>query len=116
MELIMFVNSIDMTDVVLEGLKVIITLILIIILIKAGRRFPQLSGGGWRIVIFGFVLMFLGFLFDFSDEIINYKVDQIANEFESLIEEISLITGLILVTFGFKNWFSFIGRILGLKG
>lgn len=112
----MFLDSVNMTDVVLEGLKVLTTFILIVILIRAGGRFPQLSGGGWRIVIFGFVLMFFGFLFDFSDEIINYEANPVAENIEGLIEEASLIGGLILVTFGFKNWFSFIGRILGLKG
>lgn len=111
----MFVDSINMTDVVLEGLKVLTTLILIIILINAGKRYPQLSGGTWHIIIFGFVLMFTGFLFDFSDEIINYEANPIAENIEGLVEESTLIIGLILVTFGFKNWFSFIGRILGLK-
>ena len=67
-------------------------------------------------VIFGFVLMFFGFLFDFSDEIINYASNPILEDAEGFIEEISLIGGLILVTLGFKSWFSFIGRILGLKG
>lgn len=112
----MFVEHINMIDVVLEGLKVVITFALIMILSKSGKRFPQLSGGAWRMVIFGFILMFFGFLFDFSDEIINYEINPILEDAEGLIEELSLIGGLILVTLAFKNWFSFIGRILGLKG
>lgn len=112
----MLLENINMTDVVLEGLKVVITLILVLILGGAGKRFPQLSGGGWRIVIFGFILMFFGFLFDFSDEIINYEINPVFETIEGFIEEGSLIGGLILVTLGFKSWFGFVGRILGLKG
>lgn len=111
----MFVDSINMTDVVFEGLKALVTLILIFILIGASKRFPQLSGSAWRMVIFGFVLMFFGFLFDWSDEIINYEAYPVLENIESLVEELSLIIGLILVSYGFKNWFSFVGRILGLK-
>ncbi|MEZ5592450.1 MAG: hypothetical protein R3F53_17800 [Gammaproteobacteria bacterium] len=111
----MFAESIDMTDVVLEGLKALTTLVLVVVLSRAGKRYPQLSGGAWGMIIFGFVLMFIGFLFDFSDEIINYDASDIASKAESLIEEASLIIGLIMVTVGFSKWFNFVGRMMGLK-
>lgn len=111
----MFAESINYTDVVLEGLKAIITLILVIVLSKAGNKYPQLSGGAWGTIIFGFVLMFIGFLFDVSDEIINYDASDLASKAESAVEEGSLIIGLILVTVGFSKWFNFVGRMLGLK-
>jgi len=111
----MFIDDINLVDFVLEGTKAFVMLILIFILSNAGRRYPELSGeSSWNWIIFGFMLMFIGFLFDWSDEFINYEASSTADSIEAAIEEISLIGGLILTTIGFSKWFSFVGRILGL--
>ncbi len=111
-------DTINILDVVLEGAKALIMVVLVIIIWGAGRKFPQLSGGSWNLIIFGFMLMAVGFFFDFSDELINYEsaeMPSIISTLQSIIEEGCLIGGLLLVTIGFKKWFNFVGRFLGLK-
>ena len=111
----MFIEDINMVDLSLEGAKAVGMLILLFILGHAGRRYPELSSeGSWNLILFGFMLMFVGFLFDWSDEFINYEISAMADSIESAIEEISLIGGLAMVTIGFSMWFSFVGRVLGL--
>ncbi len=111
----MFVDSINMVDVILEGAKALSMLILILIIFSAGSQYPQLSKGPWNLILFGFILMFLGFLADTSDEVINYEMSDTLATIQSSFEELTLIIGLILVTVGFKKWFEFVGRFLGLK-
>lgn len=111
----MFIEDLNMVDLALEGSKALGMLILLFILSRAGRRYPELSSErSWNLIIFGFILMFVGFLFDWSDEFINYEASAVADSLESAIEEISLIGGLAMVTIGFSMWFSFVGRVLGL--
>ncbi len=111
----MFVDSINWVDVALEGGKAICMLVLLFIVINAGGRYPQLTKGPWKFITFGFMLMFLGFLADASDEIINYEVSKVVDAMQSMFEELTLIIGLILTTIGFNRWFDFVGRFLGLK-
>jgi hypothetical protein len=111
----MLVDSINVVDVVLEGFKAICMLFLFIIMSRAGAKYPQLSKGPWKYILLGFFLMFLGFLADTSDEIINYEVSASLDTVQSMFEELTLIIGLILTTIGFSNWFQFVGRFLGLK-
>ena len=111
----MFIEDINLVDLTLEGAKALGMLVLLFILGRAGRRYPELSSeGSWNLIIFGFMLMFVGFLFDWSDEFINYEISAMADSIESAIEEITLIGGLAMVTLGFSMWFSFVGRVLGL--
>ncbi len=111
----MFVDSINLVDVVLEGAKAVCMLVLFLIISNAGTQYPQLSKGPWKLILFGFFLMFLGFLADTSDEIIDYEMSDTLATIQSSFEELTLITGLILTTVGFKKWFEFVGRFLGLK-
>ncbi len=111
----MFVESVDMVDVLLEGIKAISVLVLFFIITQAGNRYPQLKKGSWKYITFGFFLMFLGFVADTSDEIINYDMSPWLSSAQSFFEEGTLIIGLILVTIGFKQWFEFVGRFLGLN-
>jgi hypothetical protein len=110
----MFIDDIKLIDVFLEGLKVLGMFFLILTLIDAGDRYPSLAGKRWNMIISGFILMLIGFAFDWSDEFINYEASPVLNNLEVFMEEMGLIGGLFLVTFGFKRWFNFIGRFLGL--
>ena len=110
----MFLEEISLTDVLLEGLKVIGMIFLLLTLIDAGERYPSLAGNRWNIIIAGFVLMLIGFAFDWSDEFIDYEASPIINTMQVVIEEGGLIGGLFLVTFGFRSWFKFMSRFLGI--
>ncbi len=108
-------GDIDMLDFVLEGIKALVALLLLISVIIAGKRYPQLAKKSWGLVVSGFALIFVGFVFDWTDEFINYELSTLADTIESMIEEIGLIGGLILVTIGFNRWFAFVALFLGLK-
>ena len=110
----MLLSEISSIDVFLEGLKVIGMLFLLVTIINAGRRYPALAGRDWNLVIAGFVLMLIGFLFDWSDEFIDYVGLEL--EFiQAFIEEVGLIGGLFLVTIGFNRWFNFVSRFMGIS-
>ncbi len=108
-------SDISWLDVVLEGLKVLGMLGLVIVLWRTGRRYPDLATRSWSLILAAFVLMFIGFAFDWSDEVLNYPAWPVAEAVEAWIEELSLIGGLILATIGFTGWFTFVARFMGLK-
>ena len=110
----MFLEEISLIDVFLEGLKVLGMIFLLLTLIDASERYPSLAGSRWNIIVAGFVLMLIGFTFDWSDEFINYEASPIINTIQVVIEEGGLIGGLFLVTFGFRSWFRFMSRFLGI--
>lgn len=111
----MFLEYINLVDVVLEGLKVIGMIFLIFTLLRAGKRYPFLSGSRWNVIVNGFILMLIGFTFDWSDEFLNYEASPVLETLEAFIEEIGLIGGLFLVTVGFSRWFEFISRFLDIE-
>ena len=111
----MFLEDINIVDVVLEGLKAIGMIFLIFTLLRASKRYPSLSGSRWNLIVNGFILMLVGFIFDWSDEFLNYEASPILETLEAFIEEIGLIGGLFLVTVGFNRWFEFISRFLGIE-
>lgn len=110
----MFLDDVNLVDFFLEGLKVIGMLFLLLTLIDAANRYPSLARGRWNLIINGFVLMLIGFAFDWSDEFIDYEAVPLLNTLQAFVEEIGLIGGLFLVTFGFKSWFNFVSRFLGI--
>lgn len=110
----MFLSEVSMIDVFLEGLKVIGMFFLLLTIINAGRRYPALAGRDWKIVTAGFILMLIGFLFDWSDEFIDY-VGLELDFIQAFIEEVGLIGGLFLVTLGFNRWFNFVSRFMGVS-
>ncbi len=113
----MFVDaaSVDLLDLLLEGAKALVMLVLVVIMYRAGGKYPQLASGPWGLITSGFLLMFIGFLFDWSDEFVNYDASVMAAQAEAIIEETSLIIGLIMVTVGFGKWFVFVARFMGLE-
>jgi len=111
----MFVDHIIFIDVLLEGIKAMLVCSLVFVLWRSGKRYPELSGGSWNLILVGFIFISIGLLLDLSDEFINYKVTEIVNVVEAVIEEGIIMLGFVLVTIGFKKWFTFVGRFLGIK-
>ncbi len=110
----MFLDDISLADILLEGLKVLGMIFLIWTLLDVADQYPSLAGRRWNIIIYGFVLMLIGFAIDWTDEFINYEASPLLNNLEVFVEEIGLIGGLFLVTLGFKSWFKFMSRFLGI--
>lgn len=110
----MFLSDVSFADIFLEGLKVIGMIFLLLTLVNASEQYPSIAGKRWNVIIYGFVLMLIGFAFDWTDEFIDYEASPQTAYLQAFIEEMGLIGGLFLVTFGFKRWFKFISRFLGI--
>jgi hypothetical protein len=107
----MLIEQINYTDLIIEGIKAALVLALIFILWRCGKKYPDLAGGSWNLIIFGFIGIELGMLLDWSDEIIDYASFDL---FETVIEEGSSMLGFVLITVGFGRWFEFVGKFLGM--
>lgn len=110
----MFVENIDIVDFILEAIKTALVLGLVFILWRSGKKYPELSGGSWNLILFGFICIAVGLMLDWSDEVINYGKG-VADLVETVIEEGILMLGFVLVTIGFNKWFAFVGRFLGIN-
>jgi len=111
----MLVEHIDLVDFILEGIKTTLVFALVFILWRSGKKYPELSGGSWNLILLGFICMAIGLMLDWSDEVINYEKIEVVDIIETVIEEGILMLGFILVTIGFNKWFSFVGRFLGIN-
>lgn len=109
----MFVEHIEHKDIILEGIKAALVLALIFVLWRCGRKYPELAGGSWNLIIFGFLSIEIAMLLDWSDEIIDYKGLNIGL-IEGIIEEGLSMVGFVLTTIGFSKWFEFVGKFLGM--
>ena len=111
----MLVEHIDLVDFILEGIKAALVCGLVFILWHSGKKYPELSGGSWNLILFGFICMAIGLILDWSDEVINYGELEGIDIVETVIEEGILMLGFVLVTIGFNKWFAFVGRFLGIN-
>ena len=111
----MLIQSPDWFRVLLEGVQVIAMVALLAVLVRAGRKYPEIATTSWQWVIAGFVMTLLASLVDLSDEFVNYSVAYMPYLFATFISEAGLIGGLILAAMGFSTWFEFMARFLGLK-
>ncbi len=111
----MIVENIDVVDFVLEAIKAALVLGLIFILWSSGKKYPELSGGSWNLILVGFICMAVGLILDWTDEVINYGAVELVDLIETVIEEGILMLGFVLVTIGFNKWFAFVGRFLGIN-
>ncbi|MDQ7091053.1 MAG: hypothetical protein Q9M50_10490 [Methylococcales bacterium] len=111
----MFLEDIDLVDLIFESIKMTLVFSLVFILWRSGKKYPELSGGSWNLILFGFICIATGLLLDLSDEIINYGVMEMVDLIETIIEEGILMLGFVLVTIGFNKWFAFVGRFLGIN-
>ena len=111
----MLVEHIDLVDFILEGIKTALVFGLVFILWRSGKKYPELSGGSWNLILLGFICMAIGLMLDWSDEVINYGEIEVVDIIETVIEEGVLMLGFVLVTIGFNKWFAFVGRFLGIN-
>lgn len=100
---------------VLEGVQVIALVFLLGVLVRAGRRYPEIATTSWQWIIIGFAMMLVATIVDFSGEIFDYGATYMPNLFATFISEAGMVGGLILAAMGFATWFEFMARFLGLK-
>jgi hypothetical protein len=112
----MWVENISYIDLVVEGIKAALVLALIFILWRCGKKYPELAGGSWNLIIIGFICIDFGMLLDWSDEMISYRdAGTMIDLVETIIEEGSSMLGFVLITIGFSKWFEFVGKFLGMS-
>lgn len=112
----MLIENISYIDLVVEGIKAALVLALIFILLRCGKKYPELAGGSWNLIIIGFICIDFGMFLDLSDEIISYRdAGTLIDLVETIIEEGSSMVGFILITVGFGKWFDFVGKFLGME-
>jgi hypothetical protein len=107
----MLIENINYIDLITEGIKAILVLVLIFILWRCGKKYPELAGGSWNLIIFGFIGIDFAMFLDWSDEIVSYRSIDLL---ETIIEEGSSMLGFVLITVGFSKWFEFVGKFLGM--
>lgn len=110
----MLVLSAETFAIALQGVKFIAIIALLVVLLRAGRKYPELATTSWQWIIVGFVMMVVAFAVDLTGEFINYGASYMPHLFSIFIEEGALICGLFLIATGFSTWFEFVGRFLGL--
>ena len=98
-----------MLAITFESLGFVTSAILFIVILLAGRRYPSLVEGNWRLVVVGFFMFMLGFGIDFADEFELFDSD-LYNTLETLF----LSGGLLLAAVGFSRWFAFMARFMGV--
>jgi hypothetical protein len=111
----MLVESLDWFTILLEGIQVIAMIVLLFVLIRAGRKYPEIATTSWQWVIAGFAMMLLASVVDFSDAFFNYSASYMPYLFSIFISKAGMIGGLVLAAMGFSTWFEFMARFLGLK-
>ncbi len=110
------VEHISYIDIITESIKAILVLALLVILWRCGKRYPDLAGGSWNLILIGFVCIDIGMFLDVSDEIISYRnTSDLVDLVENTIEEGCSMLGFVLITVGFSKWFQFVGKFLGME-
>ncbi len=109
------VQSPDWFRVVLEATTVIAVAALLVVLVRAGRKYPEIATTSWQWVVVGFVMIVVALLVDLSDEIIDYRAAYMPNVIAAFVTEGGMVCGLILATVGFATWFEFMARFFGLR-
>jgi hypothetical protein len=111
----LLVQSPDWFRVVFEAMTVIAAAALLVVLVRAGRRYPEIATTSWQWVVVGFIMIVVARLVDLSDELINYRAAYVANVIATFIAEAGMICGLILAAMGFATWFEFMARFFRLR-
>ena len=82
------VENISYIDLITEAIKAILVFALLIILWQCGKKYPDLAGGSWNLIIIGFICIDIGMFLDLSDEFISYRnTSEIVDLIENTIEE-----------------------------
>jgi signal transduction histidine kinase len=95
-----------MTDVVLESLRALVIAIILLFFWHMGRQEGLVRQKGFRYIIIGLAFVFLGSLVDITDTLpqLNKFIILGTTLYQSIIEKLGYLTGLVLLGFGFRNW------------
>jgi hypothetical protein len=111
----MLMQTPDWFKILLEGIQVIAMIALLAVLVRAGRRYPEIATTSWQWIVVGFAMMLVASAVDFSDGFIDYSAAYMPDLFATFISKAGLICGIILAAMGFYTWFEFMARFLGLR-
>jgi hypothetical protein len=111
----MLVQSLDWFRPLLQGIQVIAAAVLLVVLVRAGRKYPEIATTSWQWVIVGFAMIFIASLVDFTDEIFDYGAAYLPGLFATFLSGAGMVGGLVLAALGFSTWFEFMARFLGLR-
>ena len=104
------------TDVILEGIRAIVLLILVGYLWSLGNRKNFIVTAGWRSIQFGFVLILFGSFLDVTDNFdsLNRYVVVGDTETEAFLEKVvGYLAGFVLLTFGLIRWGPTVEQLMG---
>ncbi|MEN8141717.1 MAG: ATP-binding protein [Thermodesulfobacteriota bacterium] len=96
-----------MQDIIIEIVRCIIVLAIFIYLWRVGNRETLSSENGWKFILTGFFLIFLGMLFDITDNFTSLNKFIIIGDtsVESYIEKIfGYFFGFLFLAIGFSKW------------
>jgi len=108
-------QSLDWFRLLLEGIQVIAAAVLLVVLVRAGRKYPEIATTSWQWVVVGFAMILVASLVDFTDEIFDYSAAYLPGLFATFLSGAGMLSGLILAAMGFSTWFEFMARFLGLR-
>ena len=111
----MLVQSLDWFRLLLEGIQVVAAAVLLVVLVRAGRKYREVATASWQWVVVGFALILVASLVDFTDQLFDYGAAYLPGLFATFLSGAGMVGGLILAAMGFSTWFEFMARFLGLK-
>ncbi len=96
-----------MWDIILEALSIITTGLVFGYLLRISKKKPLSNQQGWRYIIIGFGLLFMGNIIDITDNFpeLNKYIIIGDTAYEAFLEKfIGYLLGFILVFIGFRHW------------
>ncbi len=96
-----------MTDITLEIIRAIIVFIILISLYRGVHSEEIRSVGGWRCLLVGFALVFLGSLVDITDNfsVLNHFVIIGDTQVQAILEKVvGYLLGFIFIAIGVYRW------------
>jgi hypothetical protein len=96
-----------MSDIIFESIRAIVLLGIIVCLVRAGKARKALAQEGWGLIIAGFVLLFVGTLFDITDNFqqLNQFIIIGDTEVQAFFEKIvGSLGGFVAIAVGLIKW------------
>jgi len=96
-----------MTDIVLEVVRAIIVAVIFYSLLSSSRAQTIREQKGWLYIVYGFGLIFVGMIFDITDnfESLNKYIIIGDTVFQAYIEKVfGYMIGFLLLAIGFRQW------------
>src|SRR3972149_5759815 len=96
-----------MTDIVLELIRAVITLVIFVHLVTVGKRADIFKKSGWSYIIGGFSLILFGMLIDLSDNFPSLDRFVLIGDtpYEAFLEKVvGYLLGFALLAVGFWRW------------